>query len=158
MDVSPFDDCKYTVFTLANGLECVVVHDVSTEQSAATMCVRVGALRDPVPGCAHLLEHMLFVTSAKYPEPHAYQEFVSRHSGHTNAFTASEQTTYFFQIPNQAFAEAFDRFAQFFAGPSFVDSAVEREIKAVNSENTKNLVCRCLCSRPVLTCNALSAE
>lgn len=83
---------------------------------------------------------MLFVSSVKYPELHSYQDYVSRHSGMTNAFTGNERTTYYFQIPNSNFEEAFDRFAQFFSGPSFVDTAVEREIKAVNSENTKNLL------------------
>jgi secreted Zn-dependent insulinase-like peptidase len=31
------------------------------------------------------LEHMLFVSSTKYPELHSYQDFVSRQSGMTNA-------------------------------------------------------------------------
>ena len=32
-----------------------------------------------------------------------------------------------------------DRFAQFFLTPTFTESATEREVKAVNSENDKNL-------------------
>jgi insulysin len=140
LDVSPFDDRKYEAFTLPNGLEVLVACDESAEQAGACMCVKAGAVLDPFPGVAHLLEHLLFVSSVKYPELHSYQEYVSRHSGQTNAFTSSQHTTYFFQIPNASFEEAFDRFAQFFSGPSFVPSAVEREIKAVDSENTKNLL------------------
>lgn len=82
---------------------------------------------------------MLFVSSHKYPQLSEYQEFVSRHAGQTNAFTGSEHTCFFFALPTAAFAEAFDRFAQFFVGPSFVPDAVEREIKAVDAEHTKNV-------------------
>ena len=32
-----------------------------------------------------------------------------------------------------------DRFAQFFNCPTFTESATDREVKAVNSENEKNL-------------------
>lgn len=142
LDVSPFDtDREYDVLTLANGLEVLLVRDAATEEAACCMCVMAGAFLDPYPGVAHLLEHMLFLASVKYPELSAYQDFVSRHSGRTNAFTSSEHTTFYFQIPNASFGEAMDRFAQFFAGPSFVPSAVEREIKAVNRLRPARLMC-----------------
>lgn len=62
-------------------------------------------MADPLelPGLAHFLEHMLFYASRKYPTEDEYSKFISEHGGHTNAYTASENTNYhcaFGLIPN----------------------------------------------------------
>ncbi|RVX09711.1 Insulin-degrading enzyme-like 1, peroxisomal [Vitis vinifera] len=62
------------------------------------------------------------------------------HGGSTNAFTASEHTNYFFDVNTDCFEEALDRFAQFFVKPLMSADATTREIKAVDSENKKNLL------------------
>ncbi|PPD74245.1 hypothetical protein GOBAR_DD28830 [Gossypium barbadense] len=62
------------------------------------------------------------------------------HGGRTNAFTASEMTNYFFDVNTDCFEEALDRFAQFFIKPLMSANATMREIKAVDSENQKNLL------------------
>lgn len=53
-------------------------------------------MADPLelPGLAHFLEHMLFYASTKYPTEDEYSKFISEHGGHTNAYTASENTNY----------------------------------------------------------------
>ena len=49
-------------------------------------------------------------------------------------------TNYYFDVSNQAFKEALDRFAQFFIKPLFTESCTHREMNAVNSEHDKNLL------------------
>ena len=64
---------------------------------------------------------------------------MSEHSGSSNAFTCEEHTNYFFDVAPEFLYGALDRFAQFFISPLFDPSGTEREMKAVDSENKKNL-------------------
>ena len=58
----------------------------------------------------------------------------SERGGHTNAYTASEDTNYHFECNWEALEEALDRFAQFFIEPLISEDGVEREVNAVDSE------------------------
>jgi insulysin len=126
---------------LPNGLSCTLVSDITTEKSSACCSVAVGSLCDPDngQGLAHFLEHMLFMGTAKYPVENAYSAFLNDHGGSSNAYTAEEQTVYYFDVQNDFFGEALDMFASFFTCPLFGESSVSNEINAVHSENTKNL-------------------
>lgn len=89
---------------------------------------------------------------------------MSSNSGHSNAYTAATQTNYFFECAasNESshdtpagvngvvngttngstegpFYGALDRFAQFFVKPLFLENTLDRELRAVDSENKKNL-------------------
>lgn len=68
-------------------------------------------------GLAHFTEHMLFYSSEKYPVEDEYSKFISDHGGHTNAFTAAEDTNYQFDVNWDHLEPALDRFAQFFIAP-----------------------------------------
>jgi insulysin len=56
-----------------------------------------------------------------------------------NAYTASEETNYYFQIDNSGFEKALLIFSKMFAEPLFDISYMEKEMNAVNSEHEKNL-------------------
>lgn len=77
------DNNLYRWIQLENGLQALVVSDLTTDKAAASADVRVGSLSDPqdIPGLAHFTEHMLFYSSEKYPEEDAYSKFVSEHGG-----------------------------------------------------------------------------
>ena len=86
---------------------------------------------------------MLFLGTEKYPEEDEYESFLSRYGGFCNAYTDMEDTNYFFSVttentdPSQttpALTGALDRLAQFFISPTFGSDAVERELKAIDSE------------------------
>jgi insulysin len=132
---------RYRGIVLPNGLKVMLISDPSVERSAAAMAVGAGSLNDPLdrPGLAHFNEHMLFLGTEKYPEPEGYQQFVHQHAGFTNAYTSDDHTNYFFQVANDAFPEALDRFAQFFVAPLFNPDYVAREMNAVDSEHSKNI-------------------
>ncbi|WP_323816123.1 insulinase family protein [Cellvibrio sp. NN19] len=130
------DKRNYRYLKLDNQLQVLLISDPSTEKSAAALDVNIGANQNPADraGLAHFLEHMLFLGTEKYPEAGEYQEFISQHGGSFNAYTAAENTNYFFDIDNDQLYPALDRFAQFFIAPLFSPEYVERERNAVNSE------------------------
>ncbi|GAA6021682.1 hypothetical protein JCM11491_001357 [Sporobolomyces phaffii] len=138
---SPNDDKSYRLIMLDNGLEALVISDPKADKASAAMDVKVGHLSDPedLPGLAHFCEHLMFMGTEKYPKENDYTEFLTQHSGSSNAFTGMDQTCYFFDVAPSAFAPALDRFAQFFISPTFDPSCSEREANAVHSENSKNL-------------------
>ena len=105
------------------------------------MDVGIGSASDPeeLPGLAHFLEHMLFLGTERYPQEDAYQSFLEQHGGSSNAMTMHENTSYFFDVQHDFLPGALDRFAQFFLCPLFTESATGREMKAVDSEHSKNL-------------------
>lgn len=88
----------------------------------------------------------------KFPEENAYSQYLASHSGSSNAYTGSTSTNYYFEVgakpaddseptaanPSPLYG-ALDRFAQFFIEPLFLASTLDRELRAVDSENKKNL-------------------
>ncbi|SES06428.1 Secreted Zn-dependent peptidases, insulinase-like [Vreelandella subterranea] len=134
--VSPYDERDYRVLELENGLNVLLVSDDEADKAAASMNVRVGSAQDPddLQGLAHFLEHMLFLGTEAYPEVDAYQRYLSRNAGSHNAFTASQDTNYFFSIEPSAFEGALDRFSAFFVSPLFNADKLESERNVVHSE------------------------
>ncbi|VVB06044.1 unnamed protein product [Arabis nemorensis] len=136
------DKREYRRIVLKNALEVLLISDPETDKCAASMNVSIGSFSNPegLEGLAHFLEHMLFYASEKYPVEDSYSKYITEHGGSTNAYTSNEDTNYHFDINTDSFDEALDRFAQFFIKPLMSADAVMREIKAVDSENTNNLL------------------
>ena len=134
--VSPHDSRDYRVLTLENGLTALLVSDPEADKAAASMNVAVGSAQNPddLAGLAHFLEHMLFLGTEPFPEADAYQGYISRHGGVHNAFTAPQDTNYFFDIEPDALEGALDRFSQFFISPLFNADQLESERNIVHSE------------------------
>ncbi|EMG48080.1 STE23 A-factor-processing enzyme [Candida maltosa Xu316] len=143
IEKSSLDDRSYRLIKLnENDLNVLLIHDPTTDKAAASLDVNVGSFTDrdyDVPGLAHFCEHLLFMGTEKYPKENEYSNYLSKHSGHSNAYTASEHTNYYFQVHADYLEGALDRFAQFFISPLFSKSCQDREINAVDSEHKKNL-------------------
>ncbi|RUO25242.1 peptidase M16 [Aliidiomarina minuta] len=133
---SPYDHRDYKYLTLDNGLRVILVHDEQAIHSAAAVGVNAGHFQDPeeMQGLAHFLEHMLFMGTAKYPQPSDYGDFISQHGGHHNAWTGTEHTSFYFDIQPEYFSAALDRFSQFFIAPLFEQKWIDKELQAVESE------------------------
>lgn len=138
---SKSDKRIYSYNRLPNKLKYLLVHDSSADKSSAAMNVNVGSLLDPkdFPGLAHFLEHMLFMGTKKFPQENDFSEFLNKNAGFSNAYTDLDSTNYFFEVNNENFSPALDRFSQFFTSPLFNESAVSREVQAVDSEHKKNI-------------------
>lgn len=71
------------------------------ELHAAVSCaVAVGSFCDPPEslGCAHFLEHLLFLGSEEYPGEASFSDLISEGGGGDNAYTESDETVYSFDI------------------------------------------------------------
>ncbi|KEY67145.1 hypothetical protein S7711_03006 [Stachybotrys chartarum IBT 7711] len=148
------DNRDYRVVRLDNELEALLVHDPETDKASAALDVHVGNFSDEdgMPGMAHAVEHLLFMGTKKFPVENDYSQYLAANSGSSNAYTAATSTNYFFEVAAKPANDedpsdtnpsplrgALDRFAQFFIEPLFLASTLDRELKAVDSENKKNL-------------------
>lgn len=148
-EISNNDYRKYRIISLSNGIKTLLISDIKpphingngTQLAAAALSVNIGSFSDPVevPGLAHFLEHMVFMGSEKYPDENDYDTYIKTHGGSTNASTDYERTIYQFDVQPEHFEGALDRFSQFFLSPLLRENAVEREIKAVDSEFKETL-------------------
>ncbi len=138
---SPNDTRNYRALVLENGMKVLLVNDPEADKAAASVDVNAGSNADPenFEGLAHFLEHMLFLGTAKYPEAGEYQEYIAAHGGSHNAYTAYENTNYYFSIDAAYLEPALDRFSQFFIAPLFTPEYVDRERNAVHSEYQSGL-------------------
>lgn len=133
---SQVDDREYRYLHLPNELKVILISDMEADKAAASLSVSVGSAQDPEDreGLAHFLEHMLFLGTDRFPDPGEYQAYISAHGGSHNAYTAYEETNYFFDINPDAFEGGLERFSRFFVAPLFNEQYVEREKNAVHSE------------------------
>ena len=137
---SPTDKEAYRTITLPNKLQVLLISDEKMKNSTVCLDVKVGWLADPNDrlGLAHFLEHVLFLGASKYPKAGEYQRYIESNGGQSVAYTGPEHTSYIFEIRDNAFEEAMDRFSQFFISPTFSPEFITREINAVNEEVEKN--------------------
>ncbi|MGR3913211.1 MAG: insulinase family protein, partial [Gammaproteobacteria bacterium] len=133
---SPADRKHYRVLQLDNGLKVALVSDPAGDKAAASLDVHVGNGSDPEnwQGLAHLLEHVLFLGSEKYPKADEYHAFISEHGGRQNAYTAFDHTNYYFEVSAEHLLPALERFSRFFIDPSFDATFIARERSVVHSE------------------------
>lgn len=131
---------RYAYAELPNQLGCLLVSDPETETAAAAMDCYVGQFQDfpEVQGLAHFTEHMMFLGTEKYPKENEYSEYLTKNGGRCNAYTAYENTNFMFCVNASCLEGALDRFAQFFIAPLFTETATERELMAIESEDQKN--------------------
>jgi insulysin len=139
---SPNDKSNYYTFQLENGLRVFLIEDSEISECAVSMRVNIGSYQDKyykIDGLAHLLEHMLFNGTKKYPKENEFSDFVSKNNGHTNAYTSGTHTCYHYVISPNKILESLEMFADFFVNPTLDENSVDREKEAVNSEHEKNM-------------------
>jgi zinc protease len=103
---APPTQTKVAHFTLANGLELVVIPDHRTPIVTHMIWYRVGAA-DETPGksgLAHFLEHLMFKGTKQNPTGY-FSQFVARVGGQENAFTSSDYTAYYQRVPREYLAK-----------------------------------------------------
>lgn len=93
-------------FVLSNGLRLIVHEDHSTPMAVVNVMYDVGS-RDEDPhrtGFAHLFEHLMFGGSVNIPE---YDAPLQLAGGENNAYTSSDVTNYYIQLPTENLETAF---------------------------------------------------
>src|SRR6201981_2591382 len=100
--VSAHAGAEISHFTLANGLEVVVVPDHRAPVVTHMIWYKVGAA-DETPGksgLAHFLEHLMFKGTEKNPG-NTFSQRVTAIGGQENAFTAQDYTGYYQRVPSE---------------------------------------------------------
>ena len=83
-------------FTLANGMEVVVIPDHRAPIVSHMVWYRVGGADEPegMSGIAHFLEHLMFKGTEKIAAGE-FSKIVARNGGQDNAFTSQDVTAYY---------------------------------------------------------------
>jgi len=122
-------------FTLANGLELVVIPDHRTPVVTHMIWYKVGSA-DEVPGksgLAHFLEHLMFKGTAKHPAGE-FSRVVSTIGGQENAFTSTDYTGYFQRTSRESLPTLMEFEADRMTGLTLSDDAVKPELQVVLEE------------------------
>ncbi len=92
-------------FTLANGLDVVVIPDHRAPVVTQMVWYRVGAADEPpgVSGIAHFLEHLMFKGTDQIPTGQ-FSKIIARNGGDDNAFTNHDVTAYFQRVAKDRLA------------------------------------------------------
>jgi zinc protease len=92
----------YTMTTLPNGMQVVLLEDHSTPIVHLQMWYHVGSKneRPGRTGFAHFFEHMMFKGS-KNVEPEGHPSYVSSVGGQSNAYTNEDATVFWETVPSQ---------------------------------------------------------
>jgi zinc protease len=128
-------DAGVTHFTLANGLEVVVVPDHRAPVVTHMIWYKVGAA-DETPGksgLAHFLEHLMFKGTAHNPG-NRFSEEVAAIGGQENAFTSSDYTGFFQRVPREHLKEMMAFEADRITGLILTDDVVRPELNVVLEE------------------------
>ena len=122
-------------FTLANGLEVVVVPDHRAPVVTHMIWYKVGAA-DETPGksgLAHFLEHLMFKGTEKNPG-NTFSQNVAESGGQENAFTGSDYTGFFQRVPREHLKEVMAFEADRMTGLVLTDDVVRPELNVVLEE------------------------
>src|SRR5271170_4200104 len=122
-------------FTLANGLEVVVVPDHRAPVVTHMIWYKVGAA-DETPGksgLAHFLEHLMFKGTVRNPG-NSFSQEVAAIGGQENAFTSSDYTGFFQRVPREHLKQMMAFEADRIAGLVLTDDVVRPELNVVLEE------------------------
>ncbi len=103
--------------------------------------MQVGSLADyrDLAGTAHALEHLCFMGSDKFPGEEEWASWLADNGGMSNAYTASTQTNYHYQVRATSLRASLERWSRFFVAPLLHEGAWARELKNIDSEHSKNI-------------------
>jgi len=122
-------------YTLANGLELVVVPDRRTPVVTHMIWYKVGSADEPAgkSGIAHFLEHLMFKGTAKNPAGR-FSQTLATIGGQENAFTSTDFTAFFQRTSREHLPSLMEFEADRMTGLVLSDSNVLPELQVVLEE------------------------
>ena len=127
-------------FTLANGLEVVVVPDRRAPVVTHMVWYKVGAA-DETPGesgLAHFLEHLMFKGTRTHPMGQ-FSKTVAFVGGQENAFTTQDYTGYYQRVSRENLKMLMEFESDRMTGLVLTDEAVAPELKVVLEEQNQRV-------------------
>ena len=104
---------------LKNGVRVLTVPMAGVESVTAMILCKTGSRNETLPqaGISHVLEHMVFKGTTKYPSPMAIAEAVDSIGAEQNAFTSKEYTGYYITSAAQHLGLTLDIQSQMLTAP-----------------------------------------
>lgn len=122
-------------FTLANGMTLIVLPDHRAPTAVHMVWVRVGSIDevDGTSGVAHVLEHMMF-KGTRTLKAGEFSRRVAALGGRENAFTTTDFTSYFQQIPANRLADVMKLESDRLVHNRWPDEEFRKELEVVKEE------------------------
>lgn len=116
-------------YTLENGVRVLEIPVEGVESVASLVLVRTGSRNEieEISGISHVLEHMLFKGSDKYPTPLSVASAVDALGAEYNAYTGKEYTGYFIHADARHFETAIDILSEMIVKPLIKEEELKRE-------------------------------
>lgn len=127
--------------------------------AALALMVDAGSINDPkqYQGLAHLLEHMIFLGSTKFPSENEFLNHITKFGGSLNACTYAEETKYHFSVYDDHLESSMKRLVSLIKEPLLEKISMIRERNVIESEfvekkqnegNRKYGLLASVCGRP----------
>lgn len=122
-------------FKLDNGLKLIVKEDHRAPVVVSQVWYRVGASyeHDGITGVSHVLEHMMFKGTEKYPAGE-FSRIISANGGRENAFTSKNYTGYYQRLEKDRLPISFELEADRMRNLRLTDKEFQKEVKVVMEE------------------------
>jgi len=125
---------------LKNGIKVILVSDPKINKSACCVGVKAGCYDDEFAGCAHFLEHLLFMGSEKYPDSRDFSSYLEKCGGMNNAYTSDYNTCYFIELDSIFLEKGINMLSWFFRNPILDMKYIKSEMEIIDSEHNKNIL------------------
>ncbi|MBI9043623.1 MAG: insulinase family protein [Anaerolineaceae bacterium] len=117
---------KWKTNTLSNGLTNIAIPRPDTHTVAARLFFRAGSRYDPIPGCAHLMEHMLFQGTKSHSTREIFAG-IEALGGEINAHTSREYLALHTVTLPQELPFALNLLANIVKNPAWPQSSFQKE-------------------------------
>ncbi|MDR1044303.1 MAG: insulinase family protein [Candidatus Adiutrix sp.] len=124
-------------YILPNGLKVILVEQPGNPVISMRVMIRTGSADEAARseyGLAHLMEHMAFKGSLRYPEPGVISSLVERNGGDMNAYTSTDSTVYYLNLPSDQAALGLDILSELVFHPLYDPREYELEKEVVIEE------------------------
>ena len=120
---------------LANGLKVIVMPDHRAPVVISQIWYKVGASYESggTTGVSHVLEHMMFKGTKKYPTGE-FNKIISRNGGEDNAFTSKDYTAYYQKLEKSRLKVSFELEADRMRGLLLLEEEFNKELMVVMEE------------------------
>lgn len=129
-------------FTLPNGLKVIIVEQPGSQVVSMRVMIRTGAVDEAVRseyGLAHLMEHMAFKGTSRFPDPGLISSLVERNGGDMNAYTSSDSTVYYLNMPSDQLTLGLEILSDLVFNPLYDPKEYELEKEVVIEEIKRGL-------------------
>jgi len=119
----------------ANGLKVLVKEDHRSPVVVSQIWYKVGSSYEPggITGISHMLEHMMFKGTEKYPAGE-FSRIIAENGGNENAFTGRDYTAYFQTMEKSRLEVSFKLEADRMRGLHLNAAELKKELEVVTEE------------------------